>query len=123
MKKIRKEFEKMDDVVNFLKTLEVKKDVKKEIERIVENIEKTLGCPDAEINNHEYFGNTYKKEFYFSDIHLSINSYNENFGANIRIKNNSIRLIVLINSFKYQYNYDNGSESDEKAVIKIAYTN
>lgn len=121
MKKIRKEFKKMSEVVEFLRTIEVRKEVKKELEGIVKNIEETLGNPYAEINHSEYFGNTYRKEFYVSDIVLTPSSYNENFNVNIRIKTENVRLIVLIDYFKYDYNYDFGHESDEKAIIKMAY--
>lgn len=122
MKKIKREFKKMNEIISFLKTIEVKNiEVKKELEQIIENIEKIVGVPYAEISNYQWIGNDYKKEFYFSDIHLSFNSYNESFNANIRVKNNNIRLIVLIDCFKYEYNYDLGHEADEKATIKMAY--
>ena len=114
MEKIRKEFKfrNMNEVINFLETME--------LEKIVKNIEKTLGHPDATITKYERFGKSYRKESYVSEIALTPSSYDESFNANIRVKTENVRLIVLINYVNYDYNYE-GNESDEKAILKIAY--
>lgn len=121
MKKIRKEFKTMSEVTSFLRTIEASQEVRKEIASVIKNIEKVLGYPYAEINYCEHFGNDYKKESYVSEVTQGFNSYDENFSANIRVKTENAKLIVLIDYFKYIYSYG-GNESDENAILKIAYT-